>query len=207
MWSGRVPGTGRTGKISFKDRRILGGQGLDIPGLEQAAAPFLVALSPWSSLLQAFRVTFLNHIWPSHSPPLTLLCPRHPWGKIQVPKDSQHSRQLHNKQLPFPGLFLFPRRLLDVPECTMCVHTSRSLLREGLLPGLPSLTWSIPPHSLRPSPNVHSSPQSFLRSSLLETLNCSIFMRKKKCNFSKYPPLLAPENFDLKYHVWFIWVS
>lgn len=48
MWSGRVPEARRTGKISFKERRrkrILGGQGLGISGLEHAPASFLVALA------------------------------------------------------------------------------------------------------------------------------------------------------------------
>lgn len=202
MGSGRVPGAGRTGKISFKDqrrKRILGGQGLGISGLEHAAAPFLVALSPWSSLLQASRVTFLNHIWPSHSPPLTLPCPYHPWDKIQVSKDSQHSRP--NKQLFLSRPASLPIKTVGCTWlCRVCSHL-QVFAQVG-----PSAWVALPDLA-------HSSSffKTLLKCPLLppvfpgpeETLNCSIFWGRKCVTF----PSLAPENFDLKYHVWFIWVS
>lgn len=125
--------------VSFKDqrrKRILGGQRLGISSLEHAASPFLVALSPQSPLLQASRVTFLNQIWPSHSPPSTLLCPHHSWDKIQIPKDSQHSRSFTVNNFPVQACFPSPEDCWMVPEYAMCVHTSGRAFCLGCPPWL-----------------------------------------------------------------------
>lgn len=174
MWSGRVPGATRTGKISLKDqmrKRIFGGS-------------LLVALNPWSAELQASRVSLLNQIWPSHSPPSALLCPHHPWDKIQIPKDN---RALHSKPRSFLGLLLMPRRLLGGSwMCHACSHLWVFAQAEPSV-WMPSPTWPIPPYSLRPSSNVHSSMKYFLSPSLLETLNCSIC---RICESLIFPSLL-----------------
>ena len=79
-----------------------------------------------------------------------------------VPMDSSQGLSQPGLHFPFQACFSSPLDCWMVPECSMCVHTSRPLLRQGLLPGTPFLTWPIHPHSLSLSSNVQSSLKSFL---------------------------------------------
>lgn len=132
-------------------------------------------------------MTFLNQIWPSHSPPSAFLCPHHPWDKIQIPKDNQDSRPITSKPRSFPGLLLFPRRLLDGYWMRHARSHLCTFAQAGPSAWMPSPTWPIPRYSLRPRSNVHSSLRSFLSPSLLETLNCSIYYI---CESVSFPSLL-----------------
>lgn len=129
----------------------------------KAWVSFLVALSPlYPPRPQASRVTLQNKS--DRATPLLhpFLCGHHTWDKLPIPKDGIQSPSQPGPSFPFQACCFSPADCWMVPEHATCVHTSRLLLGQSLLPGMPSPTWPTPPCFLRPSTNVHSTLESFL---------------------------------------------